>query len=90
MMKHLIIKIYGSVQGVFFRDSAKRRADELGLKGFVKNEPDGSVLIEAEGNAENLEKLIEWCRKGPDLAGPKKVEVKEGGCKNLSNFDIIY
>jgi len=57
-MKHFNIKIFGDVQGVFFRDSARRKADELGIKGFAQNEPDGTVLIEAEGRGESLEKFI--------------------------------
>jgi acylphosphatase len=49
MKKHFNIRISGRVQGVFFRASTKAKAEELGISGFVQNEPDGSVYIEAEG-----------------------------------------
>ncbi|HEY4497069.1 MAG TPA: acylphosphatase, partial [Candidatus Paceibacterota bacterium] len=71
---HKNLKIYGNVQGVFFRQSAKIKADELGIKGFVKNEPDGSVYIEADGDGEAVERFIDWCRLGPDSANVDKIE----------------
>lgn len=86
MRKHLNIKISGAVQGVFFRVSAKKEAEKLGITGFARNEPDGSVYIEAEGNKEKLDKFLEWCRIGPTAAKVDKVEVKEGGIKNFSEF----
>lgn len=58
------MKIYGRVQGVFFRDSAQRKAKEFNLSGWVRNEPDGTVQIVAEGEERDLEKLIGWCRAG--------------------------
>lgn len=67
-MKRLAIQVSGRVQGVFFRHSARMRAEELDLAGWVKNEEDGSVAIVAEGEEAALEKLVEWCRKGPPLA----------------------
>lgn len=87
-MQHLNIKIYGLVQGVFFRASAKEQADKLGLTGFAKNMPDGSVYIEAEGEKENLDKFIKWCHLGPMLARVEKVEVSEGSLKNFTDFTI--
>ena len=63
-MKHVNIKIYGKVQGVFFRDSSQRKAKELNLSGWVRNELDGTVQIVAEGEEKNLKELIEWCRAG--------------------------
>lgn len=71
-MKHLNIKIYGRVQGVFFRANAKKKAKELGITGFARNEPDGTVYIEAEGEEENLEKFLEWCHRGPPFAHVEK------------------
>lgn len=67
-MKHLDIKIYGQVQGVFFRYSAKEKADELKISGFARNEPDSAVYIEAEGEESRLNKFLEWCRQGPETA----------------------
>ena len=59
MKKQTVLKIYGRVQGVFFRDSSRRKAKELGLSGWVRNEPDGTVQIVAEGEEKSLKKLIE-------------------------------
>lgn len=75
MQKHINIKIYGLVQGVFFRASAKEVAEKLGIKAFPRNEPNGSVFIEAEGEEEDLEKFVKWCHSGPPLAQVEKVEV---------------
>ncbi len=84
--KHLNIKVYGKVQGVFFRVSAKDEADKLGLKGFARNEKDGSVYIEVEGKKETLDKFLEWCKNGPEAAMVEKLEIKEGTVKNFSEF----
>lgn len=89
MTKHLNIKIYGRVQGVFFRATAKEEADKLAIKGFVRNEPDGSLYIEAEGEAENLEKFIKWCYIGPSSAKVERVEVIESPLKNFSEFENL-
>ena len=59
---HLII--YGKVQGVFFRASTKDKAIELGLKGFVRNQPDGTVEVIAEGSEKQLQELVAWCHEG--------------------------
>ena len=62
--KGVEIKITGLVQGVLFRQEAKRIAQGLELTGWVKNESDGTVLVTAEGEESSLQKLTEWCRKG--------------------------
>ena len=87
-MKHVSIKISGRVQGVYFRASTKDKADELGLKGFVRNERDGSVYIEAEGETAILNQFVEWCHQGPSRAIVEKVVVLDGTLKNFSRFDI--
>lgn len=90
-MKRAVIKIYGRVQGVFFRDSARRRAKKLGLVGFVKNESDGGVMIFAEGEDENLKQLVDWCYNGSMLARVDKVEVKWEEAKGeFKEFEIRY
>lgn len=76
-IKHLNIRIYGQVQGVLFRDSAAQKASELGVRGFVRNESDGSILIEAEGSPENLNAFLNWCQDGPPLAEVERVEQEE-------------
>jgi len=52
------------VQGVFFREGVRAEAERLGLTGWVRNKEDGSVKVAAEGEEEELQKLIAWCRKG--------------------------
>lgn len=89
MLKHYNIYIIGKVQGVFFRSSAKERAIDLGLKGFVRNEVDGSVYVEAEGKEEKLQEFMEWCKKGSSSAKVENVLIKEGEVKNYPTFDII-
>lgn len=74
MVRHLKIEIYGRVQGVFFRHSARKEAEKLNIAGFVRNEPDDSVYIEAEGEEEKLKKFLGLCREGPPLAKVEKVE----------------
>ncbi len=89
MNKHLNIKIFGRVQGVFFRDMAKKRADELGLKGFIRNEPDGAVYAEVEGGESAIGEFVKWCRRGPASAKVEKVEVKDGNFGNFSDFSVL-
>lgn len=89
MINHLDIKIYGQVQGVFFRYSAKDKADELVVTGFARNEPDGTVYIEAEGEKEGLDKFLEWCQQGPGAATVRKVDFTYGSeIKNFKNFSV--
>ncbi|HEY2004068.1 MAG TPA: acylphosphatase [Candidatus Saccharimonadia bacterium] len=63
-MKRLCITVTGRVQGVFFRDTARRTASSLGLAGFARNQPDGSVHIEIEGPQPALEQFLAWCHNG--------------------------
>ncbi len=67
-MKRVHIIISGYVQGVCFRYFTKIKARNLGLKGFVRNIPNGDVEIIAEGNEKEIDELIEFCRKGPMLS----------------------
>lgn len=76
------------MQGVFYRANTKVIADKYYIKGFVQNEPDGSVYIEAEGGADALEKFIQWCKKGPEKAKVEDVIVKEDRIKNFSCFEV--
>ena len=88
MKQHLNIKVYGLVQGVFFRATAQKEAQKLNLTGFAKNEEDGSVYIEAEGEKKNLDKFIKWCNIGPSMARAEKVVISEAELKNFSKFDV--
>jgi acylphosphatase len=86
MTIHLIIK--GKVQGVFFRASAKEMADSLGIRGWVKNAPDGNVEILATGNEDTLNRFISWCRKGPPRAVVSQVDVSKKEETGFDNFQI--
>jgi acylphosphatase len=75
MKKRLHVFLSGRVQGVFYRDSARQRARELELTGWVRNLMDGRVELVAEGNRELLERLLHWCREGPTFARVADAEV---------------
>jgi acylphosphatase len=87
-MKHFDIKIFGKVQGVGFRHSAKMKALELEISGFARNEPDGTVYIEAEGEGKALGRFLEWCKDGSGFAEVDKVESFPGDIKSFSDFSI--
>ncbi|MCB0561187.1 MAG: acylphosphatase [Lewinellaceae bacterium] len=87
-MKHYKLRIQGLVQGVWYRASARRKAEELGLSGFVRNESDGSVYAEAEGEEAALQAFVQWCREGPEQARVEEVEVEEGTPQGFTNFYI--
>ena len=71
------VVISGRVQGVFFRDSARRHARDRGLAGWVRNRDDGTVEAVFEGDAEDVESLIAFCRSGPEGAAVEDVDVSE-------------
>ncbi len=77
MRKRHRLRITGLVQGVFYRDTAKQVADEMGVAGWIRNEPDGSVYAEAEAEEVAMQRFIDWCRRGPPAASVKNVEVGE-------------
>ncbi|UIR55518.1 acylphosphatase [Sphingobacterium sp. SRCM116780] len=88
-MKHFNISIKGKVQGVYFRFSTKAVADQLGVKGFVKNLADGSVYIEAEGDNFALESLLDFCEEGPERAEVEELTYEEGEWKGFKNFEML-
>ncbi|MFZ4862575.1 acylphosphatase [Sphingobacterium sp. Mn56C] len=89
-MKHWNIKVTGKVQGVYFRATTKAVADQLGVKGFVVNQPDGSVYIEAEGDGFALEALLDFCNEGTDRAVVEAVSFTEhDDIKGFQNFEVL-
>lgn len=88
MAKHINIRVAGRVQGVYFRASAKDQASSLRLKGFVRNEPDGNVYIEAEGDDLVLDKFVAWCKVGPPGADVADVHVTAGDLVGFERFEI--
>ncbi|MCX7606267.1 MAG: acylphosphatase [Bacteroidia bacterium] len=71
------IRVFGKVQGVFFRKYAQKTAHALGVVGFARNELDGSVLIEVEGPPAQLELFLQWAHRGSPAARVEKVEVEK-------------
>jgi acylphosphatase len=83
--------VYGRVQGVFFRYFVARRASELGINGYVRNLPQGTVEVMAEGERKPLERLLGYLREGPPAAKVDKVAVEWGEYTgNYADFKIGY
>ncbi len=89
MIKHIDIRVIGKVQGVFYRASAKMQADEMGLFGRVKNEPNGDVIIAVEGDEEKLTRFLHWCARGPRNAQVENVIVTDGAMENYTDFLVL-
>lgn len=87
-VKHFSIRVTGKVQGVFFRASTRDEAQRLGLRGWVRNEADGSVSIEAEGDQEALDQLVVWCHRGPKRARVTDVTVQAGEVEHYESFRV--
>ncbi|MEQ8905385.1 acylphosphatase [Ekhidna sp.] len=84
------IKITGRVQGVFFRASTKEKADELNVLGWVRNEPDGTVLIEGEGAEDQMKEFRQWCTIGSPASKVEGVVVEEISVQGFNSFEIFY
>ncbi len=85
---HLVVR--GRVQGVYFRASTQHEAHRLGVVGWVKNRPDGSVEILAEGPEEALKKLLQWAHQGPRAARVDQVDVEWRSAQQIPlGFRII-
>jgi acylphosphatase len=84
---HLIIK--GRVQGVFYRATARKVAEEIGVTGWVKNTAEGNVEIVATGSKDQLQKFVQWCRVGPAKAIVTDVVVNDKEEANFKGFEII-
>ena len=83
---HLIVT--GKVQGVFFRDSTKRKALELKLKGYAKNLSNGTVEVIAQGEAEKIKELIVFIKNHPGYSKVKEVHAKEKEFENFEGFEV--
>ena len=75
-MKRARVVVSGSVQGVFFRTKTRDRARSLGVAGWIRNVPDGTVEAVFEGDDERVGSMVEWCRRGPSGASVEDVEVE--------------
>jgi acylphosphatase len=90
-MKEFYSKIYGNVQGVFFRNFAQGKARELGVTGYAKNLSDGTVEVVAQGEEEKLKQFFEFISVGPETAEVESAEISWGPLpeEKFSQFDII-
>jgi acylphosphatase len=88
MRQHWNIRVQGRVQGVFYRASARQAAVQCGISGFVRNEDDGSVYIEAEGEPADLDRFAAWCRRGPPHALVTNVAVQPADMEDYRSFEV--
>ena len=84
----LLVSGRGRVQGVFFRDSARREAEALGVSGWARNLADGRVEVVAEGDEPALERMIQWCRGGPPRATVTNVELHDEPTTGDTGFAV--
>jgi acylphosphatase len=80
--------VSGEVQGVFFRDTCRRIAGQQGVTGWVHNLPDGRVEAVFEGDADSVERLVGWARRGPSQARVTAVTVHDEPVEGLRAFEI--
>ena len=88
-MNAVKIIIYGKVQGVGFRNFVFLHAKKLNIRGYVKNNPDGTVEAVFEGDENNINKMIELCKRGPERARVDKIDIKDIEINNYQDFKII-
>ena len=82
------VVVRGRVQGVFFRDTVRRRAEAARVAGWVRNTPEGAVEAVFEGDEDAVEDLVEFCRRGPSRAEVASVRVEEERPEGLSGFEV--
>lgn len=84
LSKHLVL--HGRVQGVYYRESMCQQAARLGISGWVRNRRDGTVEAMIQGSEEAIARMLEWARRGPEMAQVTNMEVREGS-GNHSGFE---
>lgn len=90
MKKSVRLYLTGTVQDVFFRAFVKENAERYNVKGFVRNLEDGRIEIFLEGNSEDVNKMIELCKKGPKHAQIRKIEEKAEKFQDLKTFKVLH
>jgi acylphosphatase len=80
--------VHGFVQGVFFRDTLRRRAQSAGVAGWVRNNPDGTVEAVFEGAEGDVERLVRFCHAGPRGARVDRVDVSEEAPEGMDHFVV--
>lgn len=85
------LMIEGRVQGVWFRESTRKQAERLGVRGWVRNRREGTVEVVAEGPEQSVRKLVEWCHQGPPSARVIRVlETPEAFQGEFASFEVEY
>jgi acylphosphatase len=82
------VRVHGQVQGVFFRDSARRQAQQRGIAGWIANRPDGSVEAVFEGDRDSVAGMVAFCQSGPRGATVASVDVTDEEPEGLEGFDV--
>ncbi len=90
MKKSVRVYIQGTVQGVFFRGFIKENAEKLNVKGFCRNLEDGRVEVFIEGQVDDVNKMIEVCKKGPKHSQIRNVEVKAEKFQDFKSFKVLH
>jgi len=89
MKKSVRLYVTGTVQGIFFRVFIKENADKLNLKGFVRNLNDGRIEVFLEGGIDDVQKMIDICKKGPKHAIIRDIEIKPESFQSYTEFKIL-
>jgi acylphosphatase len=89
MVERRIVRVTGLVQGVGFRATARTEAQRRGLRGWARNEPDGSVTIDVEGDPLALDAFIAWCRQGPRASRVEHIDVIPAEAVGHDDFRIV-
>ena len=90
MVKHYLITVHGRVQGVGFRYAARNKARELGVTGWVENQSDGTVKAAVQGNADQCNAFIRWCREGTGYSWVEKIDLQEVQPGDYAGFTIRH
>ena len=89
VQKRISLLITGKVQGVGYRYSVKLKAESMAIRGYVRNQPDGSVFVTVQGENTAVENFVKWCYKGPSAALVRGVEKIPGSIEDFSEFKIL-
>ncbi|WP_228780093.1 acylphosphatase [Aquiflexum lacus] len=84
------VRVFGKVQGVFFRKSTQQKAMTFGIHGWVKNDVDGTVLVEIEGDIRAVQEMENWLKKGPPMAVVESLDVSQSEEKGYQDFLILH
>ena len=88
MTQAVDVTVTGRVQGVFFRAETQAEAYRLGVSGWVRNDPDGSVAAHFEGDSGAVDAMVAWCRGGPRRARVESVDVRDAEVTDARGFDV--